>query len=205
MEQVAEFYSNLVPPNVFARILHQIGIYYNTATVVVENNTIGGAVLNSLGNDLGYENVYYENKKTVSKLGIKVSPSNRPVLLESLQSRLMNGSVRVNSQRLVGELKTFIYSPQKKRAEAIRGKHDDAIMAMCLALYVRDERTRGLPMGVDYVESKAPEKMDMYEEIRREVVEGGVEDWFEIRGESAEEESSSMRRPNDKILREFGW
>jgi hypothetical protein len=205
MEQVAEFYSNLVPPNVFARILHQIGIYYNTATVVVENNTIGGAVLNSLGNDLGYENVYYENKKTVSKLGIKVSPSNRPVLLESLQSRLMNGSVRVNSQRLVGELKTFIYSPQKKRAEAIRGKHDDAIMAMCLALYVRDERTRGLPMGVDYVESKAPEKMDMYEEIRREVVEGGVEDWFEIRGESAEEENPSMRRTNDRILREFGW
>ena len=40
LEQVAEFYSNLVPPNVFAQIINQIGLYYNTATVVVENNAI---------------------------------------------------------------------------------------------------------------------------------------------------------------------
>jgi hypothetical protein len=205
MEQVAEFYSNLVPPNVFAQIINQIGIYYNTATVVVENNAIGSAVLNSLGNDLGYEAVYYENKKTSSKLGIKVTPSNRPVLLEAMQSRLMNGSVRVNSQRLVSEMKTFIYSAQKKRAEAIRGKHDDAIMALCLALYVRDERLRGLPLDVEYSEGMARlSRGGPIEEIKREIMEGGVENWVEFRMEDNKQEDQELTKRNP-LLKEFGW
>jgi hypothetical protein len=205
MEQVAEFYSNLVPPNVFAQIIHQIGIYYNTATVVVENNSIGSAVLSSLGNDLGYESVYYENKKTSSRLGIKVTPSNRPVLLEAMQSRLMNGSVRVNSQRLVSEMKTFIYSPQKKRAEAIRGKHDDAIMALCLALYVRDERLRGLPLDVEYSEGMANlSRGGPIEEIKKEIMEGGVDRWMEFRIEDARQDDQEPSRRNP-LLKEFGW
>lgn len=205
MDQVAEFYSNLVPPNVFAQIINQIGIYYNTATVVVENNAIGSAVLSGLANDLGYEAVYYESKKTSSKLGIKVTPSNRPVLLEAMQSRLMSGSVRVNSQRLVGELKTFVYSPQKKRAEAIRGKHDDAIMALCLALYVRDERLRGLPLNVEYSEEALRDaRRAPMEEIRKEIVEGGVEGWMEFGIEVQREDDGEFPKRNP-ILKEFGW
>lgn len=204
MEQVAEFYSNTVPPSMFAGILNQMGIYYNTATVVVENNTIGGAVLNSLSNDLGYENVYYESRKSSFKLGIKITPSNRPVLLESMQNRLMNGSVRINSRRLVGELKTFIYSPQKKRAEAIKGKHDDAIMALCLALYVRDERMRGMPVNVELSGAIDISKNSSFEEIKREIVEGGVSDWFEISRESDDRAYPEDTRRNP-LLKEFGW
>jgi hypothetical protein len=204
MEQVAEFYSNLVPPNVFAQIINQIGIYYNTATVVIENNAIGGAVLNNLSNDLGYEAIYYENKKSVSKLGIKVSPSNRPVLLEAMQSRLMNGSVRINSHRLVGELKTFIYSPQKKRAEAVKGKHDDAIMALSFALYVRDERIRGLPLNMEYSEEVLLTKSNPYEDIKKEIFNGGSIDWFEIKPTELSVDADSPRK-NNGILKEFGW
>ena len=204
MEQVAEFYSNTVPPSMFAGILNQIGIYYNTATLVVENNTIGGAVLNSLSNDLGYENVYYESKRSSFKLGIKITPSNRPVLLESMQNRLMNGSVRINSRRLVGELKTFIYSPQKKRAEAIKGKHDDAIMALSLALYVRDERMRGMPVNLELSGAIDISKNSSFDEIKREIVEGGVADWFKIGGESDSQDQAFDTRRNP-LLKEFGW
>lgn len=205
LEQVAEFYSNLVPPNIFAQIINQIGIYYNTATVVVENNAIGGAVLNSLSNDMGYEAVYYDNKKSSTKLGIKMTPSNRPIFLEALQNRLMNGSVRINSQRLVNELKTFIYSPQKKRAEAIKGKHDDAIMALCIALYVRDERIRGLPLNVEYSEEAMQiMKPKVYDDIKKEIREGGISDWFEIKTEENIIEKE-MPRKNNEILKEFGW
>lgn len=204
MEQVAEFYSNTVPPSTFAGILNQMGIYYNTATLVVENNAIGGAVLNSLSNDLGYENVYYENKKSSFKLGIKMTPSNRPMLLESMQNRLMNGSVRVNSRRLVGELKTFIYSPHKKRAEAIKGKHDDAIMALCLALYVRDERMRGMPVDVENSSAIDVSGKSSYEDIKREIMEGGISDWFEIRSGTEDPENPEAGRRNP-ILKEFGW
>jgi hypothetical protein len=207
LEQVCEFYSNLVPPNVFAQIINQIGIYYNTATVVVENNSVGGAVLNSLSNDMGYEAVYYESKKSSTKLGIKMGPSNRPIFLEAMQNRLMNGTVRINSHRLVNELKTFIYSPQKKRAEAIKGKHDDAIMALCLALYVRDERIRGMPLNVEYVEQSILKKGGPMDDIKKEVLEGGVSDWFEIKSPSDNfsiDEKQDTRR-NSPILKEFGW
>jgi hypothetical protein len=205
LEQVAEFYSNLVPPNIFAQIINQIGIYYNTATVVVENNAIGGAVLNSLSNDMGYEAVYYENKKSSTKLGIKMTPSNRPVFLEALQNRLTNGSVRINSQRLVSELKTFIFNAQKKRAEAIKGKHDDAIMALCIALYVRDERIRGLPLNVEYSEDALQiMKPKIYDDIKKEIREGGVSNWFEIKQEENNIEKEFPRK-NNEILKEFGW
>lgn len=207
MEQVAEFYSNTVPPNVFAGILNQIGLYYNTATLVVENNAIGSAVLNSLSNDMGYENIYYENKKSSFKLGIKMTPSNRPVLLEAMQNRLMNGNARINSPRLVGELKTFIYSAQKKRAEAIKGKHDDAIMALCLAIYVREERTRGMPVDPDKVSLELRREGSSYDDIKKEILEGGVSDWFEISGGGGDNLDNEQYPDNKRnpILKEFGW
>jgi hypothetical protein len=210
LEQVAEFYSNLVPPHIFAQIINQIGIYYNTATVVVENNAIGGAVLNSLVNDLGYEGIYYEHKKGIaSKPGIKVGSANRSVLLESMQHRLVNGTTKVNSTRLVNELKTFIFSPQKKRAEAVKGKHDDAIMALCMALYIRDENVRGIPIGSDSEDMMKILKNNSFEEIKKEILEGGVESWFEKEEESNQFNLSSVdfeiKRQNDKILKEFGW
>ncbi len=206
MEQVAEFYSNLVPPNIYAKIINEIGIYYNTATVVVENNSIGGAVLSGLSNDLGYESIYYENKKSTNKLGIKITPSNRPILLEALQSRLTSGSVRINSHRLVGELKTFIYSAQKKRAEATKGKHDDAIMALCLALHVRDERLRGLPISGE----KTIENISLkgsYEDIKKEILQGGNIDWLEIKqnDDFSIDTNKQTNRKNDELLKEFGW
>jgi hypothetical protein len=206
LEQVAEFYSNLVPPNVFAQIINQIGIYYNTATVAVENNAIGGAVISCLSNDMGYEAIYYEARKTSARLGIKVGPSNRPILLESMQSRLMTGAVRLNSQRLINELKTFIYSPQKKRAEAIKGKHDDAIMALCFALYVRDERTRGLPVSSDMSDVGTPLKKSPYDEIKKEIMEGGATGWMDARGgDTFSMGEGEVPRKNDAILKEFGW
>lgn len=205
LEQVAEFYSNLVPPNVFSQILNQIGIYYNTATIAVENNSIGSAVLSALSNDLGYEAIYYESKKTTSKLGIKVGPSNRPVLLESLQNRLTTGSVRINSTRLIDEVKTFIYSPQRKRAEAVKGKHDDAIMALSLALYVRDERIRGLPLNVEYSEEAMQIiKNNPFDEIKKEIMDGGVTNWMGIQSDSPRQEDGEFPKRNP-LLKEFGW
>ena len=211
LEQVAEFYSNLVPPHIFSQIINQIGIYYNTATVVIESNAIGGAVLNSLSNDLGYEALYYENKKGLSKPGVKMSPSNRPLLLETMQHRLTNNTLKINSVRLINELKTFIFSPQKKRAEAIKGKHDDAIMALCLSLYVRDERVRGLPVGSEDASESLVKilKSNTFDEIKQEIMDGGVDSWVENRMETnnfnISDADFESKRKNDKILKEFGW
>ena len=218
MEQVAEFYSKFVPPHVFAQIINQIGIYYNTATVVVEANAVGAAVLSNLSNDLAYEGLYYEpkGKSSSNNPGVKVGQVNRPIYLEALQHRLISGQVRVNSKRFVHELKTFVFSPQKRKPEAMKGKHDDAIMAMAMALRVREERMRGIPVGAQVPEEMTQIfKTEAYEEIKREIIEGGVQDWITnsrdtfdpLMAPSSDALAPVMKpkRKDDKLLREFGW
>jgi hypothetical protein len=44
--------------------------------------------------------------------------------------------ISINSKRLVEEFKTFIYNGQK--AEHAPGYHDDLIISLAIALYIRD-------------------------------------------------------------------
>lgn len=214
-EQVAEFYSNSIPPHMFAKILNEMGYYYNTALIVVENMGPGVAVLSDLQHELAYENLYYENEKQ-NKPGAKVNRTNRTEYLECLQNRLINSTVRINSRRFVEELNTFIYNAQSKRAEAQKGKHDDGIMALSIALHVRDIRMRGIPIGAEVPEEITDVfRSQIYEDIRREILDGSPEDWISQDSKDPilmPDESDIMpgvvfdvRRKHEKILKEFGW
>ena len=67
LEQVAEFSSNTIPPHVFAMVVAQVGNYYNTATVAVENAGPGLTILDKLVHNIYYENIYYHRVKTQEK------------------------------------------------------------------------------------------------------------------------------------------
>lgn len=211
LEQVAEFYSNTVPPHIFAQILNETGYYYNTALIVVENMESGIAVLGSLQNDLAYENLYSDGKKKDQKPGIKLDRMNRPQCLEALQHRLITDTVKINSRRLVSELNTFIFNPVTKRAQAAKGKHDDAVISLALAIFIRDTQIREVPIGSDTPEELLKIfKSQVYEEIKKEIREGSPEDWLNEGEEtfSIEEEDwlpFNIRRKNEKLLREFEW
>jgi len=217
LEQVAEFYSNCVPAHIFAQIVNEVGIYYNNAMVVVENMGHGSAVLSTLEHVLFYEHLYYDSTKSKTpKAGWKTTMQNREVILENLQQRLINRTVRINSTRLVKEFNTLLYNPQTSKVEAQKGEHDDAIMACCLALHVRDSILRDIPMGADVPkELKQPFKSSIYEEIRREILEGAPKDLLSERSLDPillpDDEDImagvvySFRRKYDKLIREFGW
>lgn len=213
LEQVAEFYSNTVPPYIFAQILREIGYFYNTALIVVENASQGSAVLTTLESDLLYENLYYENNKQ-SSCGLKSTKSKRPQILQCLQQKLLNGTLKVNSCRFVQELHTFIFNPITKKPQAQRGKHDDAIMAFSFALYARDEQSRGMPIGAEVPEEALQIfKSEVYEEIKNEILNS---DHFEDFLNEPEEEkpfwlsdnyiiTNKTTRKADAVLKEFGW
>jgi len=213
-EQVAEFYSNTIPPNAFAQVLKEVAIFYNNALVVVENMGPGMAVLNTLQNHLYYDNIYFESKKGNPKPGVKVGQVNRPLLLETLQSRLINQNIRINSIRLVNELGTFEYNSTTKKAQAHKGKHDDAIMSICIALFIRDQIHQDVPFGAtqDIASISGKVSNEVYEEIKRELLDGKPEDILEMANENLfddedmmNSESLKFRRKNNAILREFGW
>lgn len=219
-EQVAEFYSNTVPPYTFAQILATVAKNYNTALLVVEDNGgYGTSVLEKLVHDFFYENLYECSQGTSKnpKPGIKTTLSNRPKFLESIQTRLINRSIAIRSKRFVKELKGFIWNPLTKRAEATKGFHDDAIMAMCLALYAREAKHRGSPVGLGDIAEEYSEafKAEIYDEIKREFAKDSPEDWLDEdelemignvnRDDSSISVSINYRRQHDALLREFGW
>jgi hypothetical protein len=213
LEQVAEFYSNLIPPHIFAQIIKEVGVYYNTALVVVENMAAGGAVLSSLQNTLFYENIFYETKKSGSQtIGFKVNRINRPMLLEAMQSRILSKSIRINSARLTSELQTFEFNPVTKRAEAQKRKHDDAISALCLCLYIRNQIAQDLPVGASAPQDMTSLVDDVCKEIKRELFDSRYEDFIEEEistsssiNEDEQETLFNLYRKNNKILKEFGW
>ena len=211
LEQCAELYSNTVSPHDLSKIVHELGLLYNNATIVVEDMATGGIILNTLQHDFYYENIYFSSKNGRNpKPGIKITTANRPIILQEFQSRLLNKSLKVRSRRLLREMKTFEYNPATKKAEAAKGKHDDAIMSLAIAIHVRDETMRDNPLGAP--SNGSGTKVDGLEDIRNELKNGldnYIKDFIVEQEKSPEDYEQelllSMYRKNDKILKEFGW
>jgi len=215
LEQVAEFYSNIILPHEFSQVLNEVGTFYNSALIVIESMGAGGAVASSLQHNLYYENLYYDTNKVNSstKPGIKVGQANRPLILECLQNKVINRSILINSIRLVSELQTFEYNPVTKKAQAQKGKHDDAIMAISIALYARESLSRDIPLGAEVPKENINLiKSEIYEEIKKELeeckIEGFEEEEIDILApemDSTYTPISHFQRKNDNIIKEFGW
>jgi len=216
-EQVAEFYSNLCPPHNFAQVVMMLGRMYNNALIIVESQSAGLTVLDKLKHEFSYENLFEstnENTGKSSSPGIKTNRSTRPKFLETIQTRLINQSIAIRSRRFIKELKGFIWNSATKRAEATRGFHDDAIMAMCFALHARDIQYRQNPVGINTSEDfKEKFKTEIYEDIKKELAKISPEEWVDpddlfLFGPKVEEAPTIMagyERKLDKLLAEFGW
>lgn len=153
MEQVAELNAKMLP-NDFAASIYQLGIKYNGALMVVENNAVGLAVIEHL-KLMNYPNFFYSKKgvKAGDRLGdpgnasegsmpsdyvhgIMTLGPNRPFMLSKLEELIRLQAIVIHSQRFLNEMQTFIWN--NGRPEARIGKHDDLIMAAALAVIVRD-------------------------------------------------------------------
>ena len=134
-QQVAEFYSNKTPINEFAKIIAREGMLYNIAHVICERNTIGNNLIDWLFNILEYENVWMDDK---GELGFQVTSKNREEILAELEEALRTELIKINSQRTIDELFTFIIKENGK-VEAEQGHNDDLIMSLALAVHgIRD-------------------------------------------------------------------
>ena len=156
LEQVAE-YKGKLPTKEFARMLVTFASEYNMALLVIENANVGWAVIQEVL-DSGYPNLFYsssdlqyvdvENQMT-NKLnsqerkmvpGFTTSNKTRPLIISKIEAYFRNKEVIVHSLRLIDELNVFVWksSSTVTKAEAMDGYHDDLVMAMGIALWVRD-------------------------------------------------------------------
>jgi hypothetical protein len=146
MEQVAE-YQGKITPDMFAPLLYSMGREYNTALVIVENNSLGREVLSRLA-DLEYENIYYSMKVTHDYVdqataeatggisGFTMSMKTRPLVIAKFEEFIRNKLITINSMRLANEIKTFVW--HNGRPQGMRSYNDDLVIATAIGCWVRD-------------------------------------------------------------------
>jgi hypothetical protein len=153
LEQVAE-YQGKVKPDIFAEIIFAIGKAYNDAFVAVEGNNQGIATTLTLKKYLQYpmERIYHSKSARriyVRHAGVEYVDANedipgfqttsktRPLLMNCLTKYMRDGLVKINSKRILQEFRTFVYTENDK-PEHSKGYHDDLIIALAIALLIRD-------------------------------------------------------------------
>lgn len=182
-EQVAEFATNKVPPDVLAGYVIEIANYYNKAFVIVEVNSIGLAVMNVLKNK--YMNLYrresFDKQARIYRetLGWKTSAATKPVLIQELEQRVRDESILINSAELLKELKTYVRTeePGKQGYGAEGSAKDDRVIAIGLCV----QGMKALPRMKKPM-NRAQQKMEEFKARRSKVVNHKYRPRQRIRG-----------------------
>ena len=126
---------------------------YNNAYVAIEANNMGLTTCYYLYKTYKYKNVHMS--KSIQKMqggardsrwsvdegqeipGFQTTSKTRPFLVDSLRRYMREKEVKLNSPRIMVEFDTFIIKPNGK-AEHEKGCNDDLIIALAIALFIRD-------------------------------------------------------------------
>jgi hypothetical protein len=136
-EQVAEWHGHIAP-DLFGKILLQLGKWYNNAYLGVENNNHGLATLIYL-RDTGYPMLYVQRKVDDAysgdvegaKLGFSTNSKTKPYIIDQLSAELRDNTHGICSKELVQEMQTYVIDEQG-RYGAATGCYDDRVMAYAI-------------------------------------------------------------------------
>jgi len=160
MEQCAEYKGQLSTTD-YGNFLIEVATKYNDALLVVENNNIGWATIQTII-DRGYKNLFYQSKdlqvvdtehNITNKYraqdrnmvpGFSTTTKTRPLAIAKMEEYTREKLVKIHSNRLIDELFVFIYKTgvSQSKAEAMQGYNDDLVMSYSIALWVRDTALR---------------------------------------------------------------
>ena len=158
-EQVAEL-SHETDEDLYARQMYCLGMYYNQALIGVEVNfsTYRQKELERLRYPKLYQRQVEDSKthKFMQKGGFKTTQITRPIIIAGLVEIMRDNTEVFNSIEYLRESLSFIKN-ENGRPEAEQGKHDDRVMAMAIAHYIRPQQQ----MAIE--EEKTAEELE-YEE-----------------------------------------
>lgn len=137
-KMVMKYKNNLIQPASLTKMVFEFGTYYNQAYVLVENNSIGKIVADSLYYDFEYENLFKTQSKagetevTFSGVipGIRTTQKTKALGCSQLKSLIESDNLIIEDFDAVSELSTF--SSKNKSYAAEKGKTDDVVMTLVI-------------------------------------------------------------------------
>lgn len=146
LEQVAEFQAK-IPPDMLAELVYKYGNLYNSYTIVDITGGMGVSTVMKLL-EMEYKHLHHDDPrnrklsakyaKTKYKEGDKVPGFNvgnaRLQMITELEEHIREGKTIIRSQRMIEELRTFVY--KGGRPDHMDGFHDDIIMAYAMPVFV---------------------------------------------------------------------
>lgn len=129
--------------DLYTRQMYCLGLHYNTALIGLESNFSTFPVKEL--SRLGYWNQYNREVpdtftgKLEKRYGFQTNKLTRPLIIAGLVQVVREYPGLFNDIATLEEMLTFVRN-EKGRAEAQEGKHDDLIMGLAIAHYIRDQQ-----------------------------------------------------------------
>ncbi|WP_438028998.1 hypothetical protein [Sorangium sp. So ce233] len=135
----------MLRPDALAEALDRLGRFYNLATIAVERNNHGHAVLLWLGPHLNYPRIYHDRDERPGWITTSVS---RTTALDALEAEHRKNDpihYATPDRALVGQQSTFVIGKNGKPEHA-PGAHDDLVLAdaICWDVVCKPDAFRGL-------------------------------------------------------------
>jgi len=140
-EVVAVYRNNKILPLVYPNIIYKVGINYNEAHILVENNDVGNQVATLLQFEYEYPNLLFTeltNKKQrvsygndgKSIIGLKTTASVKAIGCSNLKAAIEHDKLIIRDYNTISELSTFIKVKDSYQADV--GSNDDLVMTLVI-------------------------------------------------------------------------
>ena len=153
--------------DLFAKQIYCLGMHYNKALIGIETNysTFPVMELERLRYPKQYvrESIDDYTHKVKKSYGFQTNTKTRPVIIAGLVEVVRESAELICDQTTLEEMLTFVRN-EDGRAEAEAGAHDDCVMALAIAHYIRPQQRylQELPEG-----KKQRWTADMWEDYQR--------------------------------------
>jgi phage terminase large subunit-like protein len=145
-EQVGIWHGHCSPEE-FARILVELGTWFNYAYVAPEINFHGFGVVNRIKDHFKYPRLFSEYDiaaqtvkgnaagSLVKRYGWHTNAKTKPIMVQELAQHISEGHLKINDHATIDELITFVYD-KDGHTNAMGGCYDDRAVALAIALQV---------------------------------------------------------------------
>ena len=129
--------------DLFAKQIYCLGKYYNTALVGIEAN-FSSYPIKELER-LNYPKQYVRQTedeythRLMTKYGFKTTSITRPLIISELIKTVRDNYYLINDKQTLEEMLTFVRN-EKGRPEAMNNAHDDLVIALAIAYYIRPQQ-----------------------------------------------------------------